>query len=612
MQHRIAEKLAHEYVAEMGHKPGASEFNSWQNSLTSLGWLIDHAKVHDHGIILEYQLPLSSLRLDAMLTGRSTTQTQNAVIIELKQWGQTQPSNVEGCVETFVGHNIRRVLHPSVQVGRYEQYLQDTHTAFYDGGIGLAAVSYVHNMTYNATEELFAARHADALKRNPLFTGDQTDELAGYLNERLSAGDGIPIMAAVLESKYRPSKKLLDHTAAMVRGQSEFVLLDEQLVVFNSVMTAARESFHKTTKGVMLVKGGPGTGKSVIALNLMGELAKHGYNAHHATGSKAFTENVRRIVGSRASAQFKYFNSYGPAASNDIDVLILDEAHRLRETSDSRYTPKAKRSDLAQVDELIRAAKVSVFFIDDLQGVRPNEAGTSDLIAEAALRNNAEIDVFELETQFRCAGSDAFVSWVDNTAGLAETANPVWEGTDGFDFRIVDSVEQLDALIRSKADESFSARLTAGFCWRWSDPESDGTLVNDVKIGTWEMPWNARPDAGRLAANVPPSNFWASNPNGINQVGCVYTAQGFEFDYVGVIVGRDLRWDPASSDWIGDPSESQDSIVKRSGKQFTELIMRTYRVLLTRGMKGCYVYFEDEATRRQIATRVLKTTELPR
>jgi len=489
-------------------------------------------------------------------------------------------------------------------VGRYEQYLQDTHTAFYDGGIGLAAVSYVHNMTYNATEELFAARHAEALKRNPLFTGDQTDQLAWYLNERLSAGDGIPIMAAVLESKYRPSKKLLDHTAAMVRGQTEFVLLDEQLVVFNSVMTAARESFHKTKKGVMLVKGGPGTGKSVIALNLMGELAKQGYNAHHATGSKAFTENVRRIVGSRASAQFKYFNSYGPAASNDIDVLILDEAHRLRQTSDSRYTPKAKRSDLAQVDELIRASKVSVFFIDDLQGVRPNEVGTSDLIAEAALRNNAEIDVFELETQFRCAGSDAFVSWVDNTLGLAETANPVWEGTEGFDFQIVDSVEQLDALIRSKADEGFSARLTAGFCWRWSDPESDGTLVNDVKIGTWEMPWNARPDAGRLAPDVPPSNFWASNPNGINQVGCVYTAQGFEFDYVGVIVGRDLRWDPASSDWIGDPSESQDSIVKRSGKQFTELVKRTYRVLLTRGMKGCYVYFEDGPTRAAVTARV--------
>jgi len=110
-------------------------------------------------------------------------------------------------------------------------------------------------------------------------------------------------------------------------------------------------------------------------------------------------------------------------------------------------------------------------------------------------------------------------------------------------------------------------------------------------------PWNTGPDATRLAPGVPPAPFWASDPNGINQVGCVYTAQGFEFDYVGVIFGRDLRWDPASQDWIGDSGASHDTIVKRSGDRFTDLVKRTYRVLLTRGMKGCYVYFEDEASR---------------
>jgi DUF2075 family protein len=184
------------------------------------------------------------------------------------------------------------------------------------------------------------------------------------------------------------------------------------------------------------------------------------------------------------------------------------------------------------------------------------------------------------------------------------TANTVWDGSEAFDFRIVDSVEQLDAMIRSKADEGHTARLTAGFCWRWSDPEADGSLVPDVKVGAWQMPWNARPDATRLAAGIPPSTYWASDPNGINQVGCVYTAQGFEFDYVGVIFGRDLRWDPAAAEWIGDSSESFDSIVKRSGDRFTDLVKRTYRVLLTRGMKGCYVYFEDPATQDYLRSRL--------
>jgi len=604
--HRIADKMRGEYIAQVGHKPGAAEYASWQNSLTSLALLISQADLDDHGVILEYQLGNTSRRLDALLTGHATDDSENAVIVELKQWGETGPSNAEGCVETFVGQRLRPVPHPSVQVGHYQQWLLDNHTAFYEDGIGLEGVAWLHNMQYDPAEELFADRHADYLKANPLFTGDQSDPLAAFLNERLSEGDGIPVMAKVLDSRYKPSKKLLDHTAEMVAGQQEFILLDEQFVVFESVLAAAREGFHRTTKAVMLVKGGPGTGKSVIALHLVGRLARDGYNAQHATGSKAFTENIRRIVGGRARALFAYFNQFGNADPNDIDVLILDEAHRIRETSASRFTPRSSRSDLSQVDELVNVAKTSVFFIDDLQVVRPNEVGSVNLIKQAAAKAGAEIQEFELETQFRCAGSKAFVSFVDHTLGLDETANPIWDGSDAFDFRIVDSVEQLDAMIRSKAEEKdTTARLVAGFCWPWSDPLDDGTLVPDVKVGNWQMPWNARSDAGRLADGIPQERYWASDPRGINQVGCIYTAQGFEFDYVGVIFGRDLRWDPASESWIGDRSESYDSIVKRSGAQFTDLVKRTYRVLLTRGMKGCYLHLQDPATRRQFATRVL-------
>jgi DUF2075 family protein len=309
------------------------------------------------------------------------------------------------------------------------------------------------------------------------------------------------------------------------------------------------------------------------------------------------------VVGNRAGqSQFRYFNQFGNAEPNDVDVLILDEAHRLRETSASRFTPKAKKTDIPQVDELIQAAKTTVFFIDDFQVVRPNEVGGTQLILEAAERNGAEVSTFELETQFRLAGSKAFLQWVDGMLGLTPAVDPTWHpDRETFDFRIVDSVEQLDALIRSKADEGHSARLTAGFCWAWSNPNPDGTLVPDVKVGAWQMPWNAKPDAGRLAKGIPPSNFWASDPNGIDQVGCVYTAQGFEFDYVGVIWGRDLRWDPAANDWIGDPSHSHDAIVKRSGDRFTDLVKRTYRVLLTRGLKGCYMCFEDPATVGRLA-----------
>jgi len=604
VQHRIAEKLRVAFYDHFRFNPSDGEVRSWQNSLQAMCNFLLYASLRDHGIILEYQLPLSSKRLDLMITGRNDLAAPNAVIIELKQWDVVEPSNIDGCVATFVGQRVRDMLHPSVQVGQYAQYLDDCQTVFSSGAVAPAACSFAHNVQFEPTSELFSAKHTAALDRYPLFTGDQTPELAAFLGERIGQGDGQEVLAQVLQSSYRASKKLLEHTSAMIAGQQEYVLLDEQLVVFNAVLAQAKAGFREKQKAVILVQGGPGTGKSVIALNLVGELSRAGFNAQHATGSRAFTGNVRRVVGSRAGVQFKYWNIYGNAESNEIDVLVLDEAHRLRDIGDNRFTPGAQRSGLPQVDEIIRAAKVCVFFIDDLQVVRPKEVGSSELIRQAAKRNGATLREFELETQFRCNGSNEFIDWVDNTLDIRRTPNILWDKTDSFAFEIMDSVYDLEAAIRSRAAEGFTARLSAGFCWRWSDPLPDGTLVHDVQVGEWSMPWNAKAGSGRLAAGIPKSDFWASDPMGVNQVGCIYTAQGFEYDYAGVIFGRDLRYDPATGSWIGDPSNSQDGQVKRSGDRFLGLVKSVYRVLLTRGMKGCYVHFQDKATRDFVRSRM--------
>jgi hypothetical protein len=602
VQNRIAEKLQEAFFAHFRYRPSPGEVNSWRNSLRAMCNVVQYAKLEDNGLLLEYQLPLTSKRLDFMITGRDAAGASNAVIVELKQWSDCQPSSVEGCVAAFVGGRVRDELHPSRQVGQYQEYLADCHTAFSEGNVGLTACSYLHNHQFEPTSEFFASRHKAILDRFPLFSGDQTSELATFLKGRVERGDGATVLQEVLESKYRASKKLLDHMGAMVEGQKEYVLLDEQLVVFNSVLAEAKSGFHEKRKVVMLVRGGPGTGKSVVALNLVGELSKLGYNTQHATGSKAFTENVRRVVGSRAGVQFRYFNSYGQADRNEVDILICDEAHRIRTTSNNRFTKQ--KSTKAQINELVHVAKVTVFFIDDLQVVRPGEVGSSDLIREAAADENAIIHEFELEAQFRCAGSDAFVNWIDNTLGVRRTANALWDPSDVFDFQIVDSVEELDRRIREKAAGGDTARLTAGFCWPWSAPLADGTLIADVEVGPWTRAWNAKQDAGRLAVGIPKSVFWASDPAGINQVGCVYTAQGFEFDYVGVIFGLDLRYDPKTATWVGDSTQSHDSIVRRSKDMFTDMVKNTYRVLLTRGMKGCYVYFMDENTRNFFRSRM--------
>jgi DUF2075 family protein len=566
--------------------------------------VIEHTGLDDNGILLEYQLPLTSKRLDVLLTGLNFDGEENAVIIELKQWEKCTSTHSPNEVVTFVGGAQREVLHPSVQVGQYHLYISDSHTAFYDtdNPINLSSCSYLHNYHTDSTDEIFKPKFKDWIKKYPLFTADDVPALSAYLKEFLSEGDGLGILQKVEDSQFRPSKKLMEHVGNVIKGKSEYILLDEQLVAYDKVFTTAKEGYHDKQKTVIIIKGGPGTGKSVIAINLMADLMLDGHNAHYSTGSRAFTETLRQSIGMRAAPQFKYFNSYVGAEYNALDVLIADEAHRIRETSNSRWQ---RVSEKLQIEELIHVAKVPVFLLDDDQVVRPNEIGSGDLIKEHSDRMGCKVFEYELEAQFRCAGSDGFVNWVNNTLGIKRTANVLFDRNDDFEFEIFDTPEKLEGAISSKEAEGFTARMTAGFCWKWSKQlNGDGTLKEDVIIGDYRRPWNARPEATRLAPGIPKANIWAYDPNGINQVGCIYTAQGFEFDYVGVIFGLDLRYDFDNQKWQGYKENSHDFVVKRSGEQFIDLVKNTYRVLLSRGMKGCYVHFMDRDTERFIRSRM--------
>jgi DUF2075 family protein len=604
----IARKLELAFLDAFHYKPSVQEVQSWQNSLFRMASVLKDGEFTDHGILLEYQLPLSSRRLDCMVTGESPEGQAHSVIVELKQWSDVEPSNAEDCVTTWVAGCKRDLLHPSRQVGQYEEYLRDMHSVFVKGQVALRSCAYLHNISYSVDNEIYSPRHSQVLAKYPAFAGDQADTLISYLGAHLKGGKGQEVLDQVVQSRFAPSKKLLEHTSNVVKDQKTYVLLDSQQVVFAKVLAEAREGAKasRLKKTVVIVHGGPGTGKSVIALHLLGRLSGEGLTAMHLTGSKAFTENLRKLVGTKAGAQFGYFNvnKRGALPPNQFDALVLDEAHRIRESSRDRFTKAEDWSGLPQVDELIHIARVTVFFIDDRQIVRPGEVGSSKLVRQAAAKANANLLEFELDAQFRCSGSNGFINWVDNTLEIQRTANVLWKEADPYEFKVVDSVEDLERRIRDKASQGESARLVAGFCWPWSDPRADGTLVDDVQVGGWAMPWNARPDGKRLAVGIPKSNFWASDPGGIEQVGCVYTAQGFEFDYVGIVFGLDLRYDWDRNEWVADKKHSHDSVVKKSGDQFLDLVKNTYRILLTRGIKGCYVHFMDEGTRRFFRSRM--------
>ena len=596
VHNRIAGRLQDAYRDAYRHEPSQGEVNSWRNSLRAISMVFQDAGFKRHGVLLEYELPLTSKRLDCLVTGLDGSRHDQAAIIELKQWEKCREADAERVV-TFVAGANRDVLHPSVQVGQYMAYLADYQPAFYEGEspVGLRACSYLHNYYPGPGDALFADQYAPYVDRCPVFTADDVGQMTEFLRETLVEGDDQQALRRILDGKFRPSKKLLDHVGQVLDGRPEYVLLDEQLVAFERVMAAARSGLSQRQKAAIIVRGGPGTGKSVIALNLLSALSRAGLNAHYVTGSRAFTETLRRIVGSRARVQVKYFNSYMRADFNEVDVLLCDESHRIRETSNNRFTKAQNKSDKLQIDELFSAGRVLVFFVDDRQVVRPGEIGSASIIKQAASAHGAVIHDYKLEAQFRCAGSTGFVNWIETTLGLERTANILWNKNEAFDFQILGSAQDLDMAIKGKLAEGNSARLMAGFCWDWSDPQADGTLVDDVIVGEFRRPWNAKSSAGHVSPSVPRESLWAYDPRGVDQVGCIYTAQGFEFDYAGVIFGPDLVYRHGQG-WIGQKQYSHDSVVKRSGEDFVKLVKNVYRVLLSRAMKGCYVCFMDKET----------------
>ena len=438
IQNQIAEKLRTAYYNYYCCNPSPSEVTSWRNSLRAMSQVLDYSELRDQGVMLEYQLPLSSKRLDCLLTGKNGSGYDSAVIVELKQWEKVEEAEGPNEVLAWVGGAKREILHPSAQVAGYHNYLRDVHTAFYEGPspVILNSCSYLHNYSYYEKDYIISDKFSSLIKDFPLFTAEDVDALSKYLKRNLENGEGLDVLKRIDESKYKPSKKLMDHVGNVIKGKYEYILLDEQLIVYDKVFTCAKKSFHDKQKSVIIIKGGPGTGKSVVAINLMADLLLNGYNAHYATGSKAFTETLRKIIGARGSVQFKYFNSYSDANLNDVDVIIADESHRIRETSNSRFTPQKRKSNKAQIEEIINAAKVSVFFIDDYQVVRPKEIGSSNYIREYAKTLNCKTNEYELEIQFRCSGSDSFINWINNTLCVRKNANALWETNESFDFKI--------------------------------------------------------------------------------------------------------------------------------------------------------------------------------
>jgi hypothetical protein len=593
---RLTRYLTEQYAFALARRPAESESRSWERSLPVLAGDLRDAGLSEVEVIVEYQLPLSSKRVDALLAGvHPKTGRPSYVLVELKQWSQVDLHEDADDLCYVDAYGRHAVLHPSEQVRRYCRFLSDFARALEHEPDSLAGAAYLHNATEHGAGALRALPD-DSFGR--LFTGERRADFQAFLRSRLATASGTEAADLLLSSAVAPSRQLMKVAAAEVQAREQFTLLDEQQVAYRHVLTAVERARAANTKQIVLVTGGPGSGKSVIALSVLGEAWRRGWSALHATGSKSFTETLRRVAGTRnprVKALFKYFNSFMTADPNGLDLLVCDEAHRLRVTSANRYTRAELRTGKPQVAELIDAARVPVFLLDEHQVVRPGETGTPDLIKTVAAELGVDVVDVSLDAQFRCGGSRAYEEWVLRLLGLDPGGPISWVGDTYFEVRMADSPQGLEDFLAAKASEGYGARMTAGFCWPWSDPRPDGTLVEDVSIGAWRRPWNVKGD--RAVGGAPPASLWATDPAGFGQVGCIYTAQGFEYDWNGVILGPDLVW--REGRWLVQRAATKDPGLRGVDDADADRLLRNvYKVLLTRGMIGTVIHSVDPETQR--------------
>ncbi|WP_241249364.1 DUF2075 domain-containing protein [Rhodococcus sp. X156] len=605
----LVEQLLEQMLIRTGHRPSPAEQTSWGRSLPVLARDLVDAGLGSVEMLVEYHLPLTSQRADVVLAGtHPDTGEPSYVVVELKQWSSAR--SYEGSVELVdvPGMPGGPKLHPVAQVQGYCAYLADFLRALQDQPDALAGLAYLHNATDPAS--VADLRRYPVSTTGRLFTGADRGDLLSFLRSRLAPGSaGHSVADTLVRSAVAPSKQLLKVAADEVRDREQFRLLGNQQLAVDLVLHAVEQARASNTKRVVVVSGGPGSGKSVVALSLLGELARQGRSVLHATGSRSFTQTLRKVAGHRAprvKSMFKYFNQFMTAETNGLDVLVLDEAHRIRATSVDRYTKAALRTDRPQIDELIAAARVPVFLLDEHQVVRPGEMGSLNQILRHAESMGLETQHVHLGEQFRCGGSQEYLLWTQKLLGLSEAGAPEqWHGDPQFQVRVADSPEELEQLLQQQREGGYSARMSAGYCWPWSDPRPDGTLVPDVQVGAWARPWNLKGD--RRVGEAPPSALWATEDGGFGQVGCIYTAQGFEYDWSGVILGPDLVWRDGRFTTVRAANRDPDmrSTTKVSDAQFDQLVRHVYKVLLTRGMVGTVLYSTDAQTRQALRELVL-------
>ena len=584
-----------------GHE---KEYSSWQNSMQFMRNIVDDSDIDDEiQICIEYNIPLTSKRVDFIIAGADQNHNENIIIVELKQWQKAEvvADDMHYCVKTFVANTDRIVCHPSYQAYSYSCFLKNYSQSITDETINLVPCAYLHNYQPEYRQTLSNPIYKEWYDIAPFFIKNETVSFSNfikkYITKKSSKGD---LLYLIDHGRLKPTKALQDSLVSMVKGYKEFMLLDEQAVCFDMCLKTMTQCLKDKKKRTIIIQGGPGTGKSVLAVNLLMEYIKQSLNASYVTKNSAprqaflkllTNSDARRLI--NIAQLFRSPFGLSNCDNNTYDCLIVDEAHRLVKKMYGDW------GGVNQIMECINASLLSIFLLDEEQAVTTKDIGSIKEIQYWCNELGSKLIIKEetkLISQFRCNGSDAYIQFID--AILQRTPETVEVNLSelNFDFKVFDCPNAMREALRAKNQINNKSRMVAGYCYDWNVKHHRGEW--DIVIGdNFTARWNLEND-----------KVWAINPDSFEEVGCIHTAQGLEFDYVGVIIGKDLMFNPITSliethrEYISKDDKSS-GIRTAPQSRAHQLILNTYKTLLTRGQKGCYIYCEDKELRDYIKSK---------
>ena len=603
----IADKIEKEFMNHNLNHSNTAEHRAWANSLHFMKDVLDDNEIdNDCELAIEYKIPLTSKRVDFLIAGKDEKNQTNIVVIELKQREDAKPTELNDTVCTYVGSRMRYVAHPSYQAYSYAKTIQNFNETVNNYDVSLEPCAYLHNFSEKNRPHIDNEFYKEAIDLAPIFLQRDSIKLTQFIKKYIKKKDGENILFKIDNGKLKPSKNLQDALASMLRGNKEFELIDEQKVAYEVIKQRIDESFKNSRKlsetpqkYTFIIKGGPGTGKSVIAVSLLCYLINKGYSSAYVTQSTAPREVYFKKL-RQEKYRLSYIKSLFVSAVNFVnadlnafDCLICDEAHRLIKHHDLMY------KGYNQIKDIIHASLISVFFIDEHQMVNFRDFGSIEQIKKTAKEENSIVvydDNFNLVSQFRCNGSDGYLNFLDNLLEIEENENKTFDKDFDYELRLFNSPTKMRDELRKKNGNN-KARMLAGFCYEWLS--SKNRELMDINLE----------DDFHAQRNFKEDKAWIINENSFEQVGCIHTCQGLELEYAGVIIGNNLVYRDGRilTDYTKNARSDHSFRLLKQHRESERanladpIIRNVYRVLLSRGQKGTYIYCEDKALLKHIS-----------